>query len=270
MPELRILAIGDIVGSPGRRAVTTLLPKLISDEKLGFVVANAENAAGGSGITPQVVTEMLAAGCNVLTTGDHVFKNRDGLGIIERELRVLRPANFARRAIGRGWGVFEVGQGVEGAGLKVAVINMLGRSFMGAPADNPFERIDDVLAELTPAAPDLILLDFHAEATAEKIAMGRLLDGRAAAIWGTHTHVPTADEQLLSGGTGYITDIGMTGPHDSIIGREVAPVLATLVTGMPERWDVGNRDVRLSGAIFTIDTATKRCTGVRRIQAKMA
>ncbi|HOX07882.1 MAG TPA: TIGR00282 family metallophosphoesterase [Planctomycetota bacterium] len=287
MPELKVLAIGDIVGSPGRRAVAALLPRLAADEKLDFVVANAENAAGGSGLTPAIVAELLAAGCGVLTSGDHVFKNRDVLGVIDREPRLLRPANFPKRSAGRGWGVYEVGcRGLQVAGtaggqpparnpqpstaVKVAVINLLGRSFMGAHADNPFERIEDVLAEVETAAPGaIVLVDFHAEATAEKVALGRQLDGRAAAVWGTHTHVPTADETVLPGGTGYITDLGMTGPHDSIIGRQVGPVLSSLVTGMPERWDVAVGDVRLSGAIFTIDPASRKCAGVRRAQVRM-
>ena len=150
------------------------------------------------------------------------------------------------------------------------MVNLLGRSFMGTPADNPFEQIEETLAEVEAAAPGAILLvDFHAEASAEKVALGRMLDGRAAAVWGTHTHVPTADETVLPNGTGYITDIGMTGPHDSIIGRQVGPVLSSLVTGMPERWDVAAGDVRLSGAIFTIDPATRKCTGVKRVQAKL-
>ena len=286
MPELRVLAIGDIVGSPGRKAVTALLPKLVADEKLDFVVANAENAAGGSGVTPAIVAELLGAGCHVLTSGDHVFKNREVLVVIDKEPRLLRPANFPKRSAGRGWGLYEVAScqlpvASDQAQLttdnrqlttavRVAVINMLGRSFMGAHADNPYERIEEVLAEVDKAAPGaIILVDFHAEATAEKVALGRMLDGRAAAVWGTHTHVPTADEVVLPGGTGYLTDLGMTGPHDSIIGRQVGQVLATLVTGMPERWEVANGDVRLSGAIFTIDPATRKCTGAKRVQARL-
>ncbi len=293
MAELRVLAVGDIVGSPGRKAVTALVPRLVAEEKLDFVVANAENAAGGSGLTGPIVAELLGAGCSVLTSGDHVFKNREVLGVIDSEPRLLRPANFPKRSAGRGWGVYEIAAGsglkaADGGGQpagevppaapcppptaspKVVVINLLGRSFMGAHADNPFERIEELMTEVEAAAPGaIVLVDFHAEATAEKVALGRQLDGRVAAVWGTHTHVPTADETVLPGGTGYITDLGMTGPHDSIIGRQVGPVLSTLVTGMPSRWDVASGDVRLSGAVFAIDPATRKCTGVRRVQARM-
>ena len=264
MAEMKVLAVGDVVGAPGRKAVAGLLPRLLAEERIGFAVANAENAAGGSGVTPPIVAELLAAGCHVLTSGDHVFKNRDVLGVIDKEPRLLRPANFPRRSAGRGWGAFDAGA------VKVAVINLLGKSFMGAPADNPFERAEDVLAELAKAAPGaLVLVDMHAEATAEKVAMGRMLDGRVAAVWGTHTHVATADEEVLPGGTGYITDIGMTGPHDSIIGRQCGAVIETMLTGMPSRWEVASQDVRLSGAVFTIDLATRKCTGVKRAQARM-
>jgi hypothetical protein len=261
MAELKVLAVGDVVGSPGRRAVAGILPRLVTEEQIGFVVANAENAAGGSGLTPAVVAELLNAGCHCLTTGDHVYKNREGLGVVQSEPRLLRPANLPKRSAGRGWGVYEAA-----GGLKVAVVNLLGRSFMAVQADNPFECAERILAELAAAAPDVVLLDFHAEATAEKVALGRFLDGRVAAVWGTHTHVATADEALLPNGTGYVTDLGMTGPHDSVIGREVTPVVETLLTGMPTRWDVAEGDVRLSGAIFTLDAASGRCTGVKRVQ----
>jgi len=285
--ELRVLAVGDVVGAPGRKAVAELLPRLVAEEKIGFVVVNAENAAGGSGVTPPIAAELLAAGCQVLTSGDHVFKNRDVLAVIDKEPRLLRPANFPRRSAGRGWGVYAVGIGDLGSGIgkgapapeprtpnpepvKIAVINLLGKSFMGAPADNPFERAEEVLAEIEKTAPGaLVLVDFHAEATAEKVALGRMLDGRVAAVWGTHTHVPTADECVLPGGTGYLTDIGMTGPHDSIIGRQVGAVVETMLTGMPSRWEVASQDVRLSGAIFAIDLATRKCTGVKRVQVRL-
>jgi hypothetical protein len=282
VPEVKVLAVGDVVGHPGRRAVTKLLPEMVKREGIAFVVCNAENSAGGSGITPATVAELLAAGCQCLTTGDHVYKNREALAILDKEPRLVRPANFPKRAAGKGWTVLETAvSGLEflvpgsqpetrnqkPETCRFAVLNLLGRSFMGAPADNPFERAEELVAEIGKSAPDaLLLVDFHAEASAEKIAMGRLLDGRAVAVWGTHTHVQTADECVLPGGTGCVTDIGMTGAHDSIIGRKAGQVLATLVTGMPERWEVADGDVRLSGAIFTIDPAARRCLAVKRVQ----
>ena len=259
MSRLRVLAVGDVVGSPGRRAVRELLPTLCRREEIGFVVANAENAAGGSGLTPDIVTELLEAGCDCLTTGDHVYKNRAVMEVIDSEPRLVRPANISASAAGRGWTVLEGAGGVE-----IAVVNLIGRAFM-SPADNPYEYAERALTEVGPAA-GLVLVDFHAEATAEKIAMGRFLDGRVAAFWGTHTHVMTADEQVLAGGTGYITDIGMTGGHDSIIGREAGPVIEHLRTNMPTRWQVASNDVRLSGAVFDLEIETGACRGVRRVQ----
>ncbi len=259
---LKVLAVGDLVGSPGRRAVHALLPGLVEREGVGLTVVNAENAAGGSGLTPEIVRELLDAGCGCLTTGDHVYKNRAVLEIIEAESRLLRPANLAAGAPGRGWTMLDAPGGV-----RVAVINLLGRAFLGT-ANNPFECAEKVLAAVGSDA-DLVLLDFHAEATAEKIAMGHFLDGRAAAVWGTHTHVQTADETLLPGGTGYLTDLGMTGGHDGVIGRRAAEVVEHLVKDIPTRWEIAKGDVRLSGAIFTLDVAAGRCVEVRRIQERL-
>jgi metallophosphoesterase (TIGR00282 family) len=255
----KVLAVGDLVGSPGRRAVRELLPRIREREGVDLAVVNAENAAGGSGLTPDIVRALLDAGCDCLTTGDHVYKNRAVLEIIDDESRLLRPANIAAGAPGRGWTVLEPEDGP-----RVAVVNLLGRAFLGT-ANNPFECIEKVLAEIEGSA-EVVLVDFHAEATAEKIAMGRFLDGRAAAVWGTHTHVQTADEEVLPGGTGYITDLGMTGGHDGVIGRRAKEVVEHLRLDIPTRWEIAKGDVRLSGAIFEIDPSAGRCRAARRVQ----
>jgi len=262
LSDFNVLAVGDVVGSPGRRAVRELLPGLREAENVDLVVLNAENAAGGSGLTPEIVADLLDAGCDCLTTGDHVYKNRAVMEVIDSEPRLVRPANISTHAAGRGYTVLETG-----GGPRVAVINLLGRAFIG-PADNPFTCVERLLAGLD-GASDLVLIDFHAEATAEKVAMGHFLDGRVAALWGTHTHVATADERVLPGGTGYITDIGMTGGHEGVIGRRAAEVIEHLRTDMPTRWDIAKVDVRISGALFAIDAASGRCNSVRRVQVKL-
>jgi len=256
--SIRMLAVGDVVGSPGRRAVRELVPRLREDQNLDMVVVNAENAAGGSGLTPDIVRDLLGSGCDCLTTGDHVYKNRSVLEIIDEESRLLRPANIAAGAPGRGWTVIELDDGP-----RVAVFNLLGRAFLGT-ANNPFECAERIVGELEGLA-DLTVLDFHAEATAEKIAMGRFLDGQVAAVWGTHTHVQTADEQVLPDGTGYITDLGMTGGHDGVIGRRAREVVEHLRLDIPTRWEIARGELRLSGAIFELDVSAKRCAGVRRV-----
>ncbi len=235
-----------------------VVPKLRESENLDMVVVNGENAAGGSGLTPDIVRDFLDCGCDCLTTGDHVYKNRAVLGIIDDESRLLRPANIAAGAPGRGWSIIELDDGP-----RIAVINLLGRAFLGT-ANNPFECAERIVDEIDDSA-DLVVLDFHAEATAEKIAMGRFLDGRAAAVWGTHTHVQTADDAVLPGGTGYITDLGMTGGHDGVIGRRAKEVVEHLRLDIPTRWEIAKGELRLSGAVFEIDPEAKRCLGVRRL-----
>jgi hypothetical protein len=256
---LKVLAVGDIVGAPGRKAVLELLPALRERHGLDLVIANAENAAGGSGLTPDIVEELLSGGCACLTTGDHVYRNRAVMRIIDTESRLIRPSNISHRAAGRGWTVIEAEDGT-----RVAVINLQGQAFMGA-AGNPFEHIDQLVGDVSEKA-GLILVDFHAEATAEKAALGHLLDGRVSAVWGTHTHVQTADERVLPGGTGYITDLGMTGGHDGVIGRRAAEVVEHLITDMPTKWEVTAGDLRLCGAIFTLDRSSGHCLAVERIQ----
>ena len=256
--DLTILFIGDVVGRPGRRIARRGLAALRRERTIDFAVANAENAAGGSGITAGTVEELLGGGMDCLTTGDHAFKQAEGVKVIETDSRVLRPLNLGARAVGRGLGVYETADGVP-----VAVINAQGQTFM-KPIDNPFRALEAALEELGDRAR-VILVDMHAEATSEKVAMGRMLDGRVSAVLGTHTHIPTADEQVLPEGTAYITDVGMTGPYDSVLGRRTDRVLAAILTGMPQRFDVAARGNRLCGAIVTVDPDTGRARAIERV-----
>jgi metallophosphoesterase (TIGR00282 family) len=259
---IRILCVGDVVGRPGREAFARLSGMLRQDTGVECIVVNAENAAGGSGITSRVARELFAAGADAVTLGDHAWKQRDVFEAFGEFSTLLRPANFASGAPGRGACLVEL----EG-GLCVGVINLVGRIFMD-PAECPFRAADAAIAELS-RKTSVIVVDMHAEATSEKVAMGRYLDGRVSVVFGTHTHVPTADETILPGGTAYITDVGMTGPHDSVLGREVKPVLKKLTTGVPARFDVATGDVRLSGVIVGVDERTGRASDIRRVQVPL-
>jgi len=255
---VRLLLIGDVVGKPGRQILVRAVPGLKIAEQLDFVVANAENAAGGSGLTPEVFHELLAGGVDCITMGDHVYRRREIFAVLERDERIVRPANYPGEAPGRTFTVLQTkGQ------VRVAVFNLLGRVFM-PPVDCPFHTADRVLAALPPEVR-VILLDFHAEATSDKQLMGRHLDGRVTAVLGTHTHVPTADEQILPGGTALQCDVGMTGPHDSILGRRVDRVLETTLTFRPTHFEMATGDVRLNGTIVEADPATGRAVAIRRI-----
>jgi len=256
---VNILAIGDIVGRPGRRVLHDHLPDLMQREGVDFCVANAENAAGGSGLTVETARELLDLGIDVLTSGDHVWKKREILGLVDAEPRLLRPANLSPEAAGRGYGVYEARGGV-----RVGVVNLQGRTFM-KPVDCPFRTVRRILEELSTQTAVLVV-DFHAEATAEKVAMGWFLDGQASAVVGTHTHIQTADERLLPNGTAYLTDLGMTGPYESVIGRRTDRVLKALITQMPQSFDVAKRDRRLCGALIAVEPETGRATSIRRVQ----
>lgn len=256
-PNMRLLLIGDIVGKPGRRVVQHHLAAIRERERLDFVIANGENSADGSGITPTIYLDLLAAGVDCVTLGDHIYRRKEIYRILESETRVVKPANYPATAPGRSWTV------VASAGeVPVAVISLQGRTFM-RPVDCPFAAADRVLAEV-PADVKLRIVDFHAEATSEKQLMGRHLDGRVTAVLGTHTHVPTADEQLLPGGTAFQCDVGMTGPYESIIGREIERVLETTTTFRPTEFDVARKDVRIGGAIVTADPTSGRATAIER------
>ncbi|HUX16141.1 MAG TPA: TIGR00282 family metallophosphoesterase, partial [Phycisphaerae bacterium] len=248
--QFRALLVGDVVGKPGRRALAVSVPNLLRDRSIDVVIVNGENVAGGSGITPALFEEFRALGVDVVTMGDHVFRRREIVPLLQESDRILRPANLPPEAAGRGWTVLE-----SQSGFPFAVVNLLGRTFMKPAGDCPFHAAERALADIGDRTK-LIFVDFHAEATSERIAMGWRLDGRATAVYGTHTHVQTADERVLPGGTAYISDLGMTGPHDGILGRKKEKVLSVLVTGMPTHFDVATADARLSGALVTADTQT--------------
>jgi len=244
---MRVLAIGDIVGRPGRRILRSRLPSLREDLALDLVVANAENAAGGIGITPAVGRELLDLDIDLLTMGNHSWGKKEAYEFLRSEARIVRPANYPKGAPGQGWTVVETGTGVP-----VGVVNLGGRVYFTAILDCPFRTADAALEELAPLAR-IVLVDFHAEATSEKMALAHYLDGRVSAVFGTHTHVQTADARVLPGGTGYITDLGMTGPVDSVIGVEKAAVIRRFITQLPERFEVASGPAQLTGAVFDID-----------------
>ena len=259
---MRILIVGDMVGSPGRAAFARVVGPMRQKGEVDFVVANAENAAGGRGITGPLAREILDAGADVITLGDHAWDQKALAAFIEKEPRVLRPANSAPGCPGRGWIT------VDAPGGRVTVLSVVGRVFMAPHFDCPFRTADQILK------PDaglgkVILVDVHAEATSEKIALGRYLDGRVSAVVGTHTHVQTSDETILPKGTAYLTDLGMTGPHDGVLGREVAPVLKRFTTGMPAPFDVATGDVRLEGLLVTVDAETGRAQKVKRVRERV-
>ncbi len=255
---MNLLFIGDVVGAPGRAAVRTVLPDLVQRHEIDITIANGENAAGGLGLTPDTADELFDAGVDVLTTGNHVWRHREIADFMEAERRVLRPANFPPGAPGRGGDVFSTAS--SGA---VGVLCLVGRVFM-EPLDCPFRTADREIAALR-GKTKLIVVDVHAEATSEKIALGRYLDGRVSAVIGTHTHVQTADERTLAGGTAYITDVGMTGPVESVLGISPGPVIDRFLTGMRTRFQVAKGSVALSGAVVNIDTETGTARSITRV-----
>jgi 2',3'-cyclic-nucleotide 2'-phosphodiesterase len=259
---MNILFIGDIVGAPGRLAVNKLLSGLIKEHNLEFVIANAENAAGGSGITSKVADELFASGVDLLTSGDHIWKKSEIFEILGTQNRILRPANYPAGAPGKGWGVF-----CSKNGRKIGAINLVGRVFM-EPLECPFKTALLACAEISSQTP-VIIVDMHAEATSEKIAMGWHLDGKVSAVFGTHTHVQTADEKILPCGTSYITDVGMVGPYDSVIGRNKDSVLHRFITSLPTKFEVAENDVQLHGVIVDIDEKSGKSRSILRIQKKI-
>ncbi|HEX3658452.1 MAG TPA: TIGR00282 family metallophosphoesterase [Pirellulales bacterium] len=256
---MRILLIGDIVGKPGRRIIEQVLPDLIRQEPLDLVIANGENAAAGSGITPAIYRQLLAAGVDCVTLGDHIFRRSEISSVLASESNIVKPANFPPEAPGREFAVVEAR-----GGTRVAVISLLGRVFM-RPVDCPWAAADRVLAQL-PAEIKVIVVDFHAEATSDKQLMGRHLDGRVSAVLGTHTHVPTADEAILPGGTAFQCDVGMTGPYESILGRRIDRVMEATRTFVPAQFEVAEKDVRLCGSIVDVDEQTGRAIAIRRLR----
>ena len=257
---VRILYIGDIFGRPGRSIVKECLPQLVSESAPDLILANGENAAAGFGITPKLVNELLGLGISVLTTGNHIWDRKEIFPYLAEEADgpLLRPANYPPQVPGRGLYL-----GKTRAGLEFAVINLQGRVFM-PPIDCPF-RTADALLETVPESVKIRFVDMHAEATSEKLAIGRYLDGRVTAVVGTHTHVPTADEQVLPGGTAYITDLGMTGPYESVIGVDKNAVIRKFLSQLPERFEVARDDVRLCGVLVEADPQTGCATSIERI-----
>ena len=256
--ETRILLIGDIVGKPGRRIVQDMLPGLRESLDLDMVIANAENSAAGSGITPKIFADLRAAGVDLMTLGDHAWKRKDNLEVLDKEALCLRPHNYPEEAKGTGWSVVETADGV-----KVAYIIVLGRVFMDSVAC-PLRTVDEVLAHL-PEDVKIRIIEFHAEATSEKQAAAWHLDGRATAVVGTHTHVLTADARILTQGTGYISDMGMTGPYDGVIGRDSKPVLHKFLTSMHAPFTVAENNAHLCGVLLSVDPDTGRLSSIRAV-----
>ena len=256
--RFRFLIIGDVVGRPGRRAVKEVLPQLKRAWGLDLVICNAENSASGSGITPRLFRELRDAGCELMTLGDHAWKRRENLEVLEKEELLLRPHNYPEKALGRGVLTYE-----SASGVKVGLITVLGRVFMPA-VDCPFATIDAALASFDDDVK-IRVVEIHAEATSEKIAVGWHLDGRATCVFGTHTHVPTADERVLPRGTGFICDLGMTGPYDGVIGRDKKPVLHKFLTSMHATFTVAEKEARFCGVLVDADRHTGKAISIRRV-----
>ena len=259
---MKILVVGDTVGKPGRRACSVLIPKVRQRENIDFVVVNCENIAGGSSITRDTVDEIFNAGADVITSGDHIFKKKEASELVEKNHRILRPLNYPSGTPGKGSVVVQAKNGV-----RVGVINLLGRVFL-KPIDCPFKTIEKELENLH-RETTVILVDIHAEATSEKVAMGWFLDGKVSAVFGTHTHIQTADETILPRGTAYITELGMCGPYESVIGRKTEQVLKQFMTQIPTPLEVADGDARLSGAIIEVDASSGKAISIKRIHEKL-
>lgn len=256
---MRILFVGDIVGKPGREVLARMMPSLMAETSPDFVIANGENAAGGMGITKDTALEILQAGVDAITLGNHVWAKKDVYSFLDEEARLIRPANYPDGVPGRGWAVYSTG-----AGEQIGVVNLCGRVFMDH-LENPFRAADDILGTLT-AQANVIIVDFHAEATSEKAAFAWYLDGRVAAVIGTHTHVQTADERILPGGTAYITDVGMTGPADSVIGVKKELIISRFLTQMPSKFEVAGGETLLSAVVIDVNPATGKAINIERLQ----
>ncbi len=254
---MNILAIGDIIGKPGRQVINKHLRGIRKQYKIDFVIANAENTAGGFGLTSSTARELLDDGVNMLTSGNHIFAQKEIIPFLDTDMPVIRPLNYPAGVPGKGYRIAN----------KVLVVNLIGRTFMNS-YDDPFRTMDNLLDELKDK-PKIIIVDFHAEATSEKVALGRYLDGRVSAVLGTHTHVGTIDTQILKGGTAYVTDIGMTGPSDSIIGDDADAVIQRFLTQMPHHLTVGKGKPVLNAVMVEVDDNTGKATDIKRIQREM-
>ncbi|MDP3979987.1 MAG: TIGR00282 family metallophosphoesterase [Chlamydiota bacterium] len=259
---MKVLLCGDVVGDPGRKAIEHFVPRMKMGNEIDFAIANCENASGGAGLTPQAAQEIIDFGVDVITSGDHIWRFREIYDFMEECDRLVRPINYPKGVPGRGWTIVE-----SALGIKVAVLNAIGRVFL-ATVDCPFERLLDQIEVIREQTP-IIIVDFHAEATSEKIAMGHFLKGKISALVGTHTHVQTADECIYPEGTAYITDLGMVGPFDSVLGREIDSVIYKFRTQTPTRFPVAKKDVRLCGVIIEIDEQTGKAVSITRVQKSM-
>lgn len=259
--KLVVALIGDVIGEPGRKALFLSLSGLIQKHHIDFVIVNGENAAGGFGITGKIASRLYSYGVDCITTGNHVWRNREVYGALENNQRLLRPANYPKGAPGTGWTILEKNSN------RLAVLNLLGRVYM-EPLDSPFETARKEIAHIQKETKNIIV-DFHGEATSEKVALGWFLDGKVSAVIGTHTHVQTADERILPGGTAYLTDAGMTGPFDSVIGMRKENALKKFVTLIPSKFSVAENDVRLNGVLVSIEPETGRASDIVRINEKV-
>jgi metallophosphoesterase (TIGR00282 family) len=259
---VKILFVGDIVGEPGRQAVQQLVPKLKRQYEINLVIANGENAAGGAGITVNTAMEIYAAGVDVITTGDHLWDQKEVTALLQNEPRFLRPLNYPRGTIGQGSMIWQVA-----SMPPVAVLNLQGRTFMAA-LENPFSCAQAEVEKLRKTTP-IIFVDMHAEATSEKIALARMLDGKVSAVVGTHTHVQTADEQIFPGGTAYLSDAGFTGPQASVLGREIDPVIKRFLTNTPQKFGIATENIILKGALIEVDDNSGRALNIQRISEPM-
>ncbi len=253
-----VLAVGDVVSEPGLAHLEKTLRPLKKLKNIAFTVVNGENAAA-VGLTPEQAERIYDAGADVITLGNHSFDKPQIVDFLDEHSYILRPANYTRRAPGRGWGIYDLN------GVRIRVVNLIGRCNLNWGADNPFTVVDQLL---TGEKTDFTLVDFHAQATSEKLAMGYFLDGRVSALWGTHTHVPTADERVYPNGTGYITDLGMTGAVESVLGVKPEQSVEMFLGGLPGRFRAPEGPVKLQGAIFTLDSATGLCVGVERVDIR--
>lgn len=257
---MKILAVGDLVGESGVRKLKEILPKLKNENDIDFVIVNAENSAGGMGITTQIFNNLKALNIDAITMGNHTWGKKDIFTFID-DPKLLRPANYSRGVVGKGYNIYEC------KSKKICVINLIGRTEMGVQSDNPFTKADDIIKEVK-GNVDYIIIDFHAEASAEKIAMKYYLDGRVTAIFGTHTHVQTADEEITAKGTAYITDIGMTGPINSVIGMDIEASVKRFVTSLPERYRLAEGNCMFNGCIIDINDEDCRATSIQRVNIK--
>ncbi|TAG08910.1 MAG: TIGR00282 family metallophosphoesterase [Verrucomicrobia bacterium] len=261
---IRILFLGDIVGEIGRKAVMEQMPLLKQSEMIDFIIVNGENSAGGRGITPKICIDLMRAGAAVVTTGDHVWDQQEIVDYFATEPRLLRPINYPLGTPGGGSVVLETEKG------KVAVIQAQGRSFIQPPLENPYLIVEQEVERLREQGVHVIVLDYHAETTSEKIAMGRMLDGKVSLVVGTHTHVQTADERIFPQGTGYLTDAGMCGPDDSVLGRNIESVVWRFKTGLPTRFPIATGAVRLCGVMVDVDTKSGSCQSIQRFSQYLA